>query len=603
MFKFLIIMSNTEITWDFSELYTGIDDPKISSDMENLTKRADDFETRYRGNIKKPNFTAKDLLQLFEEIEQFLVDEEEIGLLARNSYNANMLLPKTKALLNKFENFNTTTSKKMAFLDLEIAKFVYENPELIEDEILKDYSHYLQTLKREYPHKLSEAEEKLILEKDQFGVKEWSKLQSIWLTTRDYKVMVEGKEQVLTYGDANSLLSHPDRDTRISANKAIYGLLGENQEIFSTALRNICGDWVKMSERRKHDNPMHDSLIVNDLTQDVIENLMKAIMEDGVKVYRRYLRLKAKLLNLPKLNCADVVAPLINVPHKKYSWQEALTLLFEALGRFDEQFVEYAKDMVDRKHIDAASRKGKRNGAYCDGWYKGKSAYILETFKGNLKEVYTLIHEMGHAIHDYYATRNQSYLNFHPGYCIAECASTFGELLMTDLLLEKSESNEEKMAILAHVLDDAGQAAFQVSARYFFEHDLYKTLEKGDNLNGETIAKYWTAGRDKIYGDSVDWFEEMDWEWAMKGHYFIPNFRFYNYPYVFAQLFVYALYQTYKQEGKEFIPKFKQLLSSGGSKTPQELAALVGLDISKADFWKLGIKQYQAFVDELENLM
>jgi oligoendopeptidase F len=596
-------MSNNEIAWDFSELYNGIDDPKITADMEALTNRANDFEIKYRGKINRANFTANDLLLLFGEIEQFEMDKDEIQLFAGNSYNANMLSPENKALLNKFENFNTSSSKTMAFLDLEIAKFVYESPDLIENETLQDYSHYLKTLKREYPHKLSEIEEKLILEKDQFGIKEWSKLQSIWLTTRDYKVMVEGKEQVLSYGDANSLLTHPDRDTRISANKVIYGLLGENQEIFSTALRNVCGDWVKISERRKYDNPMHDSLIVNDLTQDIIENLMKAIMEDGVKVYRRYLGLKAKLLNLPKLSCADVVAPLINVPHKKYSWQDALNLMFEALGRFDEQFVEYAKDMVDRKHIDAASRKGKRNGAYCAGWYKGKSAYILETFKGNIKEVYTLIHEMGHAIHDYYASRSQSYLNFHPGFCIAECASIFGELLMTDLLLEKSESNKEKMAILAHILDDSGQAAFQVSARYFFEHDLYKAIANEVNLNGETISKYWTAGRDKIYGESVDWFEEMDYEWAMKGHYFIPNFRFYNYPYVFAQLFVYALYQTYKQEGKDFIPKFKRLLSSGGSQTPQELAAIVGLDISKADFWKLGIKQYKAFVDELENLL
>jgi len=596
-------MSNTEITWDFSELYTGIDDPKINSDMEELMKRADAFETNYRGKIKKPTFTANDLLRLFDEIEQFHMDQEELRLFARNSFNANMSLPETKALLNKFENFNTTALKKIAFLDLEIAEFVYNNPELIEDENLQNYSHYLTTLKREYPHKLSEVEEQLILEKDQFGIKEWSKLQSLWLNTRDYNVVVEGEEQILSYGDANSLLTHPDRDTRISANKSIYGLLGENQEIFSTALRNVCGDWMKTSERRKYENPMHDSLIVNDLTQDIIENLMKAIMDDGVKVYRRYLKLKAKLLSLPKLSCADVVAPLIDVPHKKYSWQETLNLLFEALGRFDDEFVEYAKDMVDRNHIDAASRKGKRNGAYCDAWYKGKSAYILETFKGNLKEVYTLIHEMGHAIHDYYATRNQTYLNFHPGYCIAECASTFGELLMTDLLLENAGSNKEKMAILAHVLDDAGQAAFQVSARYFFEHDLYNAIENGENLNGETIAKYWIAGRDKIYGDSVDWFDEMDWEWAMKGHYFIPNFRFYNYPYVFAQLFVYALYQTYKEEGKNFIPKFKKLLSSGGSKTPSEQGKLVGLDISQANFWKLGIKQYKAFVDELERLI
>ncbi|MEJ2295065.1 MAG: hypothetical protein P8Y23_09860, partial [Candidatus Lokiarchaeota archaeon] len=110
------------------------------------------------------------------------------------------------------------------------------------------------------------------MEKDQFGVKEWSKLQGVWLNTRDFKVMVEGKEQILSYGDANSLLTHPDRDTRISANKSIYGLLGENQEVFSTALRNVCGNWMKMSERRKFDSPMHDSLIVNDLTPDVIEN-------------------------------------------------------------------------------------------------------------------------------------------------------------------------------------------------------------------------------------------------------------------------------------------------------------------------------------------
>jgi oligoendopeptidase F len=592
-------MSNTEIKWDFSELYTGFDDPKITSDMEALIKKADEFEKKYHGQIKKPNFTASDLLYLFKEIEQFYIDKEELGLFARNSFNANMTLPETKALLNKYENFDTSTSKKIAFLDLEVAKFVYQNPDLIEDKILQDYFHYLATLKREYPHKLSEIEEQLILEKDQFGVKEWSKLQGVWLNTRDYKVMVEGKEQILSYGDANSLLTHPDRDTRISANKSIYGLLGENQEVFSTALRNVCGNWMKMSERRKFDSPMHDSLIVNDLTPDVIENLMEAVVNDGVKVYRRYLKLKAKLLDLPKLSCADIVAPLIDVPHKEYSWDDALNLMFEALGRFDEEFVEYAKDMVNREHIDAASRKGKRNGAYCAAWYKGKSGFILETFKGNLKEVYTLIHEMGHAIHDYYATRRQSYVNFHPGYCIAECASTFGELLMTDLLLEKSESNEEKMAILAHVLDDAGQAAFQVSARYFFEHDLYKAIQNGENLNGETIAKYWVAGRDKIYGDVVDWFEEMDWEWAMKGHYFIPDFRFYNYPYVFA----YALYQTYKKEGEDFIPKFKQLLSSGGSKTPFEQGNLVGLDISKSGFWKLGIKQYEAFVNELETLM
>ncbi len=201
------------------------------------------------------------------------------------------------------------------------------------------------------------------------------------------------------------------------------------------------------------------------------------------------------------------------------------------------------------------------------------------------------------------ASAAQSYFNIHPGYTVAETASTFGELLITDLLLEKADSDEEKMAILAHVLDDAGQAAFQVSARVWFEQDLYKAIESGENLDGKTISKYWCAGRDKIYGDSVEWFDEMDWEWTMKPHYFIPNFRFYNYPYVYAQLFVYALYKTYKQEGKEFVPKFKRLLAAGGSLSPEDLGKIIGLDVTKKDFWKLGIKQYEDFVNQLEKLM
>jgi oligoendopeptidase F len=326
-------------------------------------------------------------------------------------------------------------------------------------------------------------------------------------------------------------------------------------------------------------------------------------IENGVGVYRRYLNLKAKILNLPKLSCADVRAPLPIAPHKKFTWEEGKDLVIEAFEKFDPEFVEIVNDMFNRNHIDASPRKGKRNGANCAAWFNGKSAFILMTYTGEMNEIFTLIHELGHAIHDYLAIEDQTYLNFHPGYTVAETASTFGELLMTDLLLEKAESKEEKLSILAHVLDDAGQAAFQVSARVWFEQDLYNAIENGENLDGKTISKYWCAGRDKIYGDSVEWFEEMDWEWSMKPHYYIPNFRFYNYPYVYAQLFVYALYQTFKKEGKDFVPKFKKLLAAGGSLSPEDLGEIVGLDITKQDFWELGIKQYEDFVNQVEDLM
>lgn len=595
-------MTEQEIAWDLTEIFGSHDDPKIAEALSNLSKEAESIVNEYKGKIIQDSFTPQNLLDLFKREEKFQVDLNEIELYQNRLYSAKMIVPESEALKNKVEDFMTKISKDLAFLDLDVAKYVNDHPALIDDPILSNYKHLLENIKRKYPHNLSELEEQLILEKDQYGVKAWSNLQSKWLNTRKITVNVEGDYKELSYGEANALLTHSDRGTRISANKSIYGLLEKEETVFSLALRSICGDWVNNSKRRKYDNPMHDSLLINDTTQVIVDNLMKAI-EKGVGVYRRYLKLKANVLNLPKLNCADIRAPLPNVPHTKHSWDEAKALVIQAYEKFDSESASIVGDMFNRNHIDASPREGKRNGANCASWFKGKSAYILMTYTGELNEIFTLMHEFGHAIHDYLAVEEQTYFNFHPGYTVAETASTFGELLMTDLLLEKAKSKEEKLAILAHVLDDAGQAAFQVSARVWFEQGLYNAIEKGENLDGKTISKYWCTGRDKIYGDSIEWFEEMDWEWTMKPHYFIPNFRFYNYPYVYAQLFVYALYQTYKKEGRDFVPKFKKLLAAGGSLSPEDLGKIVGLDITKQDFWELGIKQYEAFVNAFEKAM
>jgi len=591
-----------EIAWDLSEIFASHDDPKIAETMKRLLNESENIINDYKGKITLDNFTPQKLLDLFKRQEKFQADLGELDLYKNRLYSAKMTIPESEALKNKVEDFMTNISKDLAFVELDVAKYVNDMPTLVNDPLLVSYQHILENIKRKFPHNLTELEEQIILEKDQYGVNAWSMLQSKWLNTRKFIINVEGEDKELSYGEANALITHPDRGTRISTNKSIYSLLGKEETVFSLALRSIIGDWVNNSKRRKYDSPMHDSLLVNDTTQVIIDNLMKTV-EKGVGVYRRYLKLKSNILNLPKLTCADIRAPLPNVPHTKYSWDEAKELVIQAYGKFDTECVDIVNDMFNRNHIDASPREGKRNGANCAGWFKGKSAYILMTYTGELTEIYTLTHELGHAIHDYLAIEEQTYFNIHPGYTVAETASTFGELLMTDLLLEKAKTKEEKLAILAHILDDAGQAAFQVSARVWFEQDLYKAIEKGENLDGKTISKFWCAGRDKIYGDSVEWFEEMNWEWTMKPHYFIPNFRFYNYPYVYAQLFVYALYQTYKKEGKDFVPKFKKLLAAGGSLSPEDLGEIVGLDITKQDFWELGIKQYEAFVNEFEKAM
>ena len=236
-----------------------------------------------------------------------------------------------------------------------------------------------------------------------------------------------------------------------------------------------------------------------------------------------------------------------------------------------------SKEMFQKRHIDATPRFGKRNGAFCAGYYNGKSAYILQSFNGTLTDVFTLAHELGHATHDWYASRNQTLLNMNVPSTVAETASIFGELLLTDQLLDEAKSDAERKALLCLVLDEAGMTAFQVTARVWFEQALYASIEKGEYLDYKTICNHWTKSRDRIFGDAVTWFPEMEAEWTMKPHYYMANYRFYNYPYVYAQMFVYALYERYLEEGKAFVPKLVKALSAGGSMSPLEIGEIVGL--------------------------
>jgi oligoendopeptidase F len=479
---------------------------------------------------------------------------------------------------------------------------VKAKPELIAEPVLATYRHMLEQVQRRVAHQLSEVEEQLIIEKDQFGVQAWEELQSKWLNTRTFDVMVLGEKKTLSYGEANGLLPHPDRATRESANRAIYGLLGRDGEIFASALRSICNDWVTVSKRRKYASPMDSSLLNNDTEQVVIDNLLHAI-EENARTYRYYLKLKANLMGLPQLGNHDIVAPLPDSPEHKFTFEEAKNLVSKAYSHFDPQYSTAVKEMFTQRRIDGTPRFGKRNGAFCASWYKGKSAFMLQSFNGALTDVYTLAHELGHATHDYYMSRSQTLMNTSAPSTVAETASILGELLLTDLLLDQAKSDEQRKAVLCFVLDEAGMTAFQVTARVWFEQALYTSIQNSEYLDYPTICRQWTQARNRIYGDAVTWFPEMEAEWTMKPHYYMANYRFYNYPYVYAQMFVYSLYELYLEEGKTFVPKLVKALSAGSSVSPLQIGRIVGLDVSDPSFWSGGLRVFERFVVDLEKIV
>ena len=592
--------ANNNLTWDLTELFPSITDPKVDRAISEATVTAEVFEKAYRGKIAI--LSAEGLLRCLRDFETFESKFSDLTLYSSLSFAADMTQPQAQALNDRVDKLSANISKQLAFYSLELGALVKSKPRIINEPTLSNYRHTLERVQRRVEHQLSEVEEQLIIEKDQFGVYAWEELQSKWLNTRLFDVVVLGEKKTLSYGEVNGLLSHPDRGTRESANRSIYGLLGKDGELFSAALRSICNDWVSVSKRRKYASPMESSLISNDTEERIISNLLKTI-EEGAVSYRRYLKLKAKLMSLPVLGNHDIVAPLPESPKLKFTFQQSEDLITKAYSRFDPQYAVAVKEIFQKRHIDAIPRFGKRNGAFCAGHYNGKSAYILQSFNGTLTDVFTLAHELGHATHDWYASRNQTLLNMSVSSTVAETASIFGELLVTDLLLDEAKSDEERKALMCMILDEAGMTAFQVTARVWFEQALYSSIEQGEFLDYKTICRHWTKSRDRIFDDVITWFPEMQAEWTMKPHYYMANYRFYNFPYVYAQMFVYSLYERYLEEGKAFVPKLVKALSAGGSMSPMEIGEIVGLNVVAPDFWSGGLKVFERFIADLEKII
>jgi len=585
------------MVWDLSQLVESEEPEFLIKKLEYMISDAEVFRNRYYGNIQ--DFNAKELLELLEYQDWFYLKFEGVTLYCQLLYSADSTNRFAKRLNNIVNNTSVKVKESLAFLENDIGKLISKNPTLVSDPMLSEYKHYLERINRRQPHMLSEKLERLTIIKDRNGIRAWQMLQGDWLSTRTFNIEIDGEVKTLPYGEIIGLYEDSNRDLRKQANQVVYENLGNDEIIWASAIRAICGDHLRMCKLRKYPEPITQSLIANDVDWQAINSLMNTI-ENNVALYQRYMRLKAKLMGITKLTNYDIAAPLLI--EEKYSWRQSREEVTQAYTDFDGEVGDWVDEMYEARHIDGEVRKGKRSGAFCSRWLAGKSAYVLQSFNEKIGDVYTQAHELGHAIHAYLGSRAQKPSNNQIGSCIAECGSIFGELLLTEHLLKKVKTKKEKQVVLVNLLDEFGTAVFQVSARFFFEQSMYDSIERGEFLDGETIANLWTSARDKIYYDTVDWLEVMKWEWTMKVHYYIANYRFYNYPYVFAYLFVFALYRAYKKEGKTFVPKMKKFLASGSSKSPYELGLELGLDINDERFWEKGMKQAEEFIDLLEEI-
>ncbi len=593
------MVETKDIAWDLSIIFKS--EEKVHELIKELHIETNQFVDEYYKQIDSEEMTEDRLLTFFKQKETLNAKVDSIFTYANLKVSADQTNKDALALLNTVRNIVVDIKKKTAFSALELGSLLEKRKELLESSLLSNYKHYMEMTLLKHKHKLSEAEERLVLEKDIDGVSAWMQLQSELLGTKIFHAIIDGKEKEFSWSEAQGLMSDPKRENRRATIEGVMNELISSKEIFATALRSICSDHVRMAKKRKHENTMTQSLIKNDITQEMIDNLILAL-EENLDIYQETLRLKAKLLESERLKGEDLWAP---IPQKeenvKISWESAKEIILDTFEEFDKEFSEIVRKMFEENHIDASPRKGKRGGAFCASDYQSKECFILQSYNDTFDDVGTLAHELGHAIQGELVMNSQTTLNYEYSFCVAECASEFGRFLLIDKIKSTTNADEKNkmFTLLFKNLEDLCITIFEVGSRIQFEKSLYKAIESGEYLNADKISQLFEKSRVDYFGDAIEFLPQQKYDWIWKPHYFRTTLRFYNYPYVFAELVVLALFNKYKTEGKPFIQKFKNFLGAGSSKSPYELITEMGMDPTTVEFWKTGFDEMRLLLEEI----
>ncbi len=593
-------MQKEIISWDLSELYKSIEDPRIKDDMKIIERLAKDFRTDVKGKLRNEDLTASKLADYFKLYEEIAEANFYLSLFASLTYSTTSLDDEVKNIHSKIQEFSSSIEENLIFFEIELneiddSKF----KELLESEELSNYTHQMEYTRRKKDHQLSEKEEQIILMKNITGQEGFIKLYGEIESSFTYEFEYEGETKIYTTSELFSYMYNPDKEVRKRALKAIVTKYLENELTFVHVYNNVIKDWQLENRRRNYEEPISRRNLSNEVSDKAVETLGEVTSESN-KIVEKYYNLKKKMLDLDELRMSDIYAPVGEV-EKKYTYEEAVELIRAADAGFDESFAFLVDEMYKRKHIDVTPRKGKQGGAYCSYGKQKKYPYVFVNFTGNIDSVLTLAHELGHAIHHYNIQQTQTMVNIGSSLPVAEIASVFNEMIAFDYLMKQDLSKEEKIILLANHIESNFATSHRQNAFYHFEkrlHDLMKTkLPTAQDYKDIHVDEM-----EKMFGNAVSHIkEDYSSYWSVVSHFI--HVPFYVYAYNMSNLLVIALYQMYLEQQKEFVPKFIDLLSVGTSRTPAEMLAEMNIDLDDSTFWQKGIDYLSSKIDELEKLV
>lgn len=567
--------------WDLSSLFA--DTLELEKTLKDTASRAHIFKQRYKNtlaSLSSDEFLAA--LGEFEAIKQTLgkIMTYAFLLFASDTNNG--------SLYAHYQKETTDIEEHLLFFELEFNQIEKEQ----QNELIKTagiYAYYLHCLQEEANYQLSEKEERILLKKGLTSSSAFSRLFDEHLS----HLLFDFEGQKLPEEKILSLLYHPDRSTRRAASLSLARGLEPHQDLLCFILNMVKTDWAIECELRGYKDPEEPRHLSNRITKKSVDALVETATAN-YSLVESYYKAKASLLGFKKLYDFDRYAPLRS-NEKPFDYETSKQLVLDAFKAFSPLFYEIAQKAFDEGWIDAFPRERKQSGAFSHGATPDVHPYVMLNFTDTHRDVFTLAHELGHAIHQYLA-REVGYLNQDTPLTTAETASIFAEMLLFETM-KKSLAKEELLGLYASKIEDIFATLFRQIIFTRFERRIHAHKEE---LSKEKLNQIWFEENQQMFGDGLELTDHYKTLWS-----YIPHFvhsPFYCYAYSYGQLLTLALFGLYKEGQADFVQIYTKFLSQGGSRSPAELVGMFGLDIEDSAFWELGIHALRNMVKEFVEL-
>jgi pepF/M3 family oligoendopeptidase len=450
-------------------------------------------------------------------------------------------------------------------------------------------------------HLLEPAAEDIVAKLAPSGGTAWSQLHGALISRGTIRVKLPGREEAeYNVSELYSLQADADPAVRKAAHEAEIELLARNEVSYAAAMNSIKGQVGVLAREAGWDSALSAALFQNSITADSLAALQEACRE-SFPVLRRYLKAKARYLGKEQLEWSDLQAPVAAGEQRTYSWSEARDFIVSKFRLYSDELADFAARTFEEGWLDAPSRKGKTNGAYCIAFPGQRESRIMLNFAGTLDDLFTIAHELGHAYHNEQLFRaGRTSLQRQTPMTLAETASIFCETIVFNAVLEEADE-AGKLEILEQDLAGATQLVIDIHSRFIFEKTVFERRRERA-LSVTELNDLMLAAQQDTYGEGLAEGSRHRLMWAFKGHYYSTGRSFYNYPYTFGYLFGLGLYQEFLRQPEGFRERYDDLLSSTGMDSAANLAGRFGINIEATGFWRGGLAALEARVAEYERL-